>query len=140
MHRCQQTLYFFTVFLTVYRMRERGLRRQPRDLLNDLGTTGQLYFGPVPLDDYGLRMEARLITPKGQDLILPLQYAQIRRIQGVIHIVGKEYYGRRTKSKVVVWRQSWMCTNEPQEAHKLLSRVQASGMAVIFGDDDEDIY
>lgn len=90
MHRRQQTLYFFTVFLTVYSMRDRGLRRQPRDLLNDLGTTGQLYFGPVPLDDYGLRMEARLITPEGQDLILPLQYAQIRRIQGVIHIVGKE--------------------------------------------------
>lgn len=129
--------YHEGVNITVYRMRERGLRRQPRALLNDPGTTGQLYFGSVPLDDYGVRMEARLITPDGQDLILPLQYAQIRRIQGVIHIVGREYYGRRTKSKVLIWKQSWMCTNEPQEARKLFQKVPVTGLARIFGDDED---
>lgn len=119
-------------------MRERGHRRSPTDLRQESGTKGWLYFGPVPLDDYGQRMEARLLNAHGgTDLILPLQYAQVRRMEGVMHITGKEHYGRGSKGRVEVWRQSWMCAHDPQEAQALLHRVKATGLAAIFGDDKD---
>lgn len=104
----------------------------------DPGIAGLLYFGPVPLDDYGHRMEARLLDrPGGKDLILPLQFAQIRRIQGVMHLAGKEYYGRGPKSRVQVWGQSWMCCHDIADAQQLLAKVQLQGVAALFGDEDE---
>lgn len=114
-----------------------GRRRAPSDLRADPGIAGLLYFGPVPIDDYGHRMEARLLDrPGGKDLILPLQFAQILRIQGVMHLTGKEYFGRGLKSKVQVWNQSWMCCHDPLDAQHLIAKVQPRGMVAIFGDED----
>lgn len=131
-------LYIHTVLVTVFRMRERGQRRSS-SIRSDPGTRGWLHFDRVPLDDYGPRMEARLLTEHGgADLILPLQYAAIRRVSGVMHIVGKEYFSRSTKGKVEVWRQSWMCATDLEHAHQLLDRVENRGLAAIFPDYEDD--
>lgn len=58
--------------------------------------------------------------------LLPLQYAQVRRVGGVMHIPRSEYYSRSLKGKVQMWQQSWTCATNIKETHPLLVRVQNS--------------
>lgn len=99
---------------------------------------GQLYFGPTPLDDFGPRMQARLIRPDGDDLVLPLQFAKIARVQdGVMHITGIEYYLRGRKGSPSRLKQSWLCVSRAEDALPLLHRIRTP-LVTGFEYDPED--
>lgn len=118
-------------------MRSRGIRRTHNDRALRAGVKGWLYFGPTPLDDFGPRMQARLLGPDRNDLILPLQYARILRIEGVMHIAGVEYYLRGRKGSPERWKQSWLCAHDPNDAFPILDRIKAVS-ATGFEDDPDD--
>lgn len=117
-------------------MRSRGIRRKGNDRALRESVKGWLYFGPTPLDDFGPRMQARLLGPDHSDLILPLQYAHIKRIEGVMHIVGVEYYLRGRKGTPERWKQSWLCAFEPSDATPFLDKLR-TGSVTGFDDDDQ---
>lgn len=100
-------------------------------------TYGQLYFGPTPLDDYGPRMQARLLDQAGADLLSPLQFAKIARIEGVMHITGLEYYLRGRKGTPNKHKQSWLCALQPADALPFLDRIHVPDVGG-FGVDDLD--
>ncbi len=81
-------------------MRANGHRLASTDPALLRGVSGWLEFKRSPLDSYGPRMEAHLLDrPGGKDLIRPLYYARLVRIEGVLHLAGREREGRdRTKS------------------------------------------
>lgn len=117
------TLYISSVLLYVYRLRSMGRRIHGNDSRLREPVRGQLYFGPTPLDDFGPRMQARLIRPDGDDLILPLQFAKIARVEGVMHITGIEYYLRGRKGSPERWKQSWLCASQAEDATPFLDRI-----------------
>ncbi len=48
---------------------------------------GWLVYQQVPLDDYGVRWEAHLLEDRGgKPLLLSLQWARLRRVDGVMHL------------------------------------------------------
>lgn len=118
----------------VFQIRSGGLRRHSTDPHLRKSVQGWLYFGPTPLDDYGPRMQARLLGPDKADLILPLQYARILRMDGVVHIAGVEYYLRGRKGTPERWKQSWLCAHDPLEALPILDRIKT--VSVTGFDDD----
>lgn len=98
---------------------------------------GWLEFKRTPEDSYGPRMEAHLLNQRGgKDLIRPLYYARLLRIDGVMHLAGKEREGRaNTKASTRPVNQSWLCATDPADGLQILDRVyvhRASG----FGEDD----
>lgn len=77
-------------------------------------------------DDYGRRTVARLVAGHGshEDVIPPLQRAQIRRIDGVMHLVGVErvgYDGRHERGPK--YQQSWLCAADEALSLATLDRV-----------------
>lgn len=111
--------------VTVYRMRERGERIDARNPALRHGVKGWLVFVHVS-DDYGRRTVARLVREKGsrEDVIQPLLQAQIRRIDGVIHLAGIEqvgFDGRHDRGGR--FRQSWLCSTDEAAAASVLDRV-----------------
>lgn len=111
--------------VTVYRMRDRGTRYDARNPALRKGVKGWLRFLHVS-DDYGRRTVAQLVAGQGshEDLIPPLQDAQIRRIDGVMHLVGVEkvgYDGRHERG--ARFKQSWLCAGDEAQALAFLDRV-----------------
>lgn len=129
------------MFLVVYRMRERGQRLAGRSLtLRNGSVSGWLEYRPTPLDSYGPRMEAHLLDGLGgKDLIPPLYRAQLRRVAGVMHLVGWERLSRGTqKAKAEDMRQSWLCAASQADAVPFLNRVYVPGIAG-YSPEDEDL-
>lgn len=121
-------------------MRAQG-RRVPKFSPDQMkGVLGHLYFGPTPLDDFGPRMQARLLDRAGEDLILPLHYAKIARIDGVMHIAGIEYYLRGRKGSPERWKQSWLCAHRPEDAWPILERVRVPSVTGFSDEDDLDSH
>lgn len=102
------------------------------------GVRGWLLFARTPLDDYGPRWEARLLDARGgRDLIPPLRHAQLRRVDGVMHIVGREEGGRpNTKASSRPLKQSWLCVLDPADAEPLLGRVRIETASGFSPEDD----
>lgn len=113
-----------------------------RDLLARQPMLGWLVYQQVPLDDYGVRWEAHLLEDRGgKPLLLSLQWARLRRVDGVMHLVGREDCGRRSKKASPVWRpQSWMCAFDPTDAQPLLQRMQVAAAAAPYNpfEDERD--
>lgn len=101
---------------------------------------GWLFFARSPLDSYGPRMEAHLLDQQGgKDLIPPLYYARLVRMDGVMHLSGHERIGRNnTKSNTRPAAQSWLCAMSPSDALPLLRKVRVSSATGFTDDDDED--
>ncbi len=104
---------------------------------------GWLEFKRSPLDSYGARWEAHLLDRQGgKDVIPPIRYARLHRVDGVMHIIGREEGGRpNTKAASVPWKQSWLCALDPADALPFLERVRvvrATGFSPEddFSDDD----
>lgn len=116
-------------------MRSRGRRIPGNESQLRESVAGHLYFGPTPLDDFGPRMQARLVDQQGEDVILPLHYAKILRVDGVMHICGIEYYLRGRKGSPERWKQSWLCTRKPEDALAILDKVRVPTVTG-FTDDD----
>jgi hypothetical protein len=118
------------VLIFVYRMRSWGSRIAGSDPALRKPVHGWLEFKRTPLDSYGPRMEAHLLDRQGgRDLIPPLRYAQIRRVNGVMHIVGREEGGRgSTKASSRPLAQSWLCALDPADALPLLGRVRITSI------------
>lgn len=104
------------------------------------GVQGWLEYKRSPLDSYGPRMEAHLLDrPGGHDLIRPLYYARLVRIQGVLHLAGREREGRNnTKAKTRPVSQSWLCALDPADALPLLQQVRVTRVSGFDPQDDED--
>lgn len=130
------------MFIYVYVLRSSGTRVRVRDLLDRQPTRGWLQYKQVPLDDYGLRWEAHLLTEAGgKSLLRPLDRARVRRVEGVMHLVGREDCGRGSKKATPLWRpQSWMCALAPADAEPLLQRMQAATAAAPYNpfEDERD--
>ena len=76
-------------------MRSNGHRLAGPDLSQQVPAHGWLEFKRSPIDSYGPRMEAHLLDrPGGKDLILPLHYARMACVDGVMHFTGHERVGR----------------------------------------------
>lgn len=122
-------------------MRSHGLRLEPSaPELHDF-SRGWLEFKRTPLDSYGPRMEAHLLDQRGgKDVIRPLYFARLVRIDGVMHLAGLEREGRtNTKASTRPVKQSWLCVLDPAEAAPILNRVhikRASGFAEDDPNDD----
>jgi hypothetical protein len=104
---------------------------------------GWLEFKRSPLDSYGPRWEAHLLDQQGgRDIIPPMRYARLHRLDGVMHLVGQEEGGRKnTKASSRPWKQSWLCALDAADAQPLLERVHvtcATGFSAEgdFADDD----
>lgn len=82
-------------------------------------------------------MQALLYGAKDELLTLPLQYAQILRIDTVIHIAGIEYYSRSAKGRPEKWKQSWLCAIDPVDALPLLRRVVIDSVTGFSPEDDD---
>lgn len=126
-------------------MRSNGRRLAGADLSQQQPVQGWLEFKRSPLDSYGPRMEAHLLDRRGgKDLILPLYYARLARIDGVMHLAGQERIGRsNTKASTQRVNQSWLCAVNPADALPLLERVyvvKASGFSAENDLDDEDPF
>ena len=127
----------------IYRMRIDGHRLAGADPRLRQPAYGWLQFKRSPLDSYGPRQEAHLLDkPGGKDLILPLYYARLARIDGVMHLTGQERIGRNaTKASSRRVNQSWLCALDPADALPLLSRVHitsATGFGPESDFDDDD--
>lgn len=105
-------------------MRSMGRRLSGSDPELRKSTHGSLTFGPTPLDDYGPRQQARLLDGDGADLIHPLQFARILRMDGVIHIAGIEYCLRGRKGSPRKHKQSWLVCRSPEDAEPILSKLK----------------
>lgn len=111
--------------VTVYRMRQRGTRYDARNPALRQGVNGWLRFLHVS-DDYGRRTVAQLVAGQGshEDLIPPLQGVQIRRIDGVMHLVGLEKVGSDGRhERGHRFKQSWLCATDEAQALTFLDRV-----------------
>lgn len=118
----------------VYLLRSNGFRVSARDLITRPPARGWLQYKQVPLDDYGLRWEAHLLTAAGgQPLLRPLHWARLRRVDGVMHLTGREDCGRGSKKASPLWRpQSWMCALDTADAVPLLQRMQDAAAAAPY--------
>lgn len=133
------------MFCYIFRMRAAGHRLAGKDLSQQVPAHGWLEFKRSPLDSYGPRMEAHLLDKRGgKDLLLPLYYARLARIDGVMHLAGQERIGRtNTKASSRRVNQSWLCAQEPADALPLLTRVHvvsATGFGPESDHDDDDPY
>lgn len=126
------------MWIYLYRMRSGGHRIAGANPALRQAVRGWLHFARTPLDDYGPRFEAHLLDSKGgKDLVPPLRYAQLRRVDGVMQIVGREEGGRKnTKVKSVPLKQSWLCALEPADAEPLLARVRVVSATGFSAEDD----
>ncbi len=114
------------MLLYVYRMRHGGARVAGSDPALRRAAYGWLEFARSPLDSYGPRWEAHLRIERGghEDAIPPLHYARVLRVDGVMHLIGRENLGRgNTKAKPVWKQQSWLCAIDPAHAMPLLDKV-----------------
>jgi len=121
-------------------MRANGHRLASTDPALLHGVPGWLEFKRSPLDSYGPRMEAHLLDrPGGKDLIRPLYYARLVRIEGVLHLAGREREGRsNTKANTRAVSQSWLCALDPADALPLLERVHVTRASGLGPEDDMD--
>lgn len=110
-------------------MRSSGQRIPGSDPGFRRGVQGLLTYKQSPLDDYGPRWEAHLKDQSGKELLLPLYWARIRRIEGgVLHLAGIEEDGRKaTKARPERWKQSWLCAVDREDAMRLLVKVYVPG-------------
>lgn len=127
------------MLLYVYSLRSNGRRLPGSEQRLREPARGSLYFGPTPLDDYGPRMQARLLDPSGADLISPLQFAKIARVEGVMHITGIEYYLRGRKGSPQRYKQSWLCACRPEDALTFLDRIHVPDYTGFGSDTDDDV-
>ncbi|RYH67815.1 MAG: hypothetical protein EON54_03745 [Alcaligenaceae bacterium] len=109
----------------IYRMRVRG-ELASRDVILKLAASGWLDFRRVPPGAYGPSFEARLLDSRGgRDRLPPLYWARILRIDGVLHLVGKEDCGRpNIKARPDMRYQSWLCASDPAAAAPFIARVK----------------
>ncbi len=130
------------MLIYVYVLRSSGTRVRVRQLLERQPTRGWLQYKQVPLDDYGPRWEAHLLTEAGgKSLLRPLNWARLRRVEGVMHLVGREDCGRGSKKSTPLWRpQSWMCAADPADAGPFLERLQAEEAKRPYNPLDEDDF
>lgn len=105
-------------------MRERGARVPGYRLRETSGVPGWLVLQPHLLDGREVGMVARLYRSQGgPEILVPLHYARVRRIDGVMHLAGTELVSRSTKGAPARWPQSWLCALDPVGARPLLERV-----------------
>ncbi len=132
------------MFTHVYVLRNGGKRVASTDLLEQQPVRGWLQYKQVPLDDLGPRWEAHLLTMAGgKPLLRPLNWARLRRVEGVMHLVGREDCGRQSKKASPAWRrQSWMCAFDPADARPFLQRMAAAAAARPYDplEDDRDDF
>lgn len=121
-------------------MRANGHRLASTDPALLHGVNGWLEYKRSPLDSYGPRMEAHLLDrPGGKDLIRPLYYARLVRIEGVLHLAGREREGRdNTKASTRPVGQSWLCAFDPADALQILRRVRVNHATGFSAEDDMD--
>lgn len=124
----------------IYRLRSGGLRIAGSDPELRNGVYGWVEFKRSPLDSYGPRMEAHLLDrTNGKDLIRPLYYARLRRIDGVMHLAGREREGRNnTKANTRPVSQSWLCAFDPADALPLLAKIHVHSPAGFSPDEEYD--
>lgn len=122
-------------------MRSNGHRLAGAELIHQQPVRGWLEFKRSPLDSYGPRMEAHLLDRRGgKDLILPLYYARLARIDGVMHLAGNERVGRsNTKANTRRVSQSWLCALDPADAQPLLARIRVTHSTGFSAENDNDI-
>ena len=127
------------MLIHVYLLRSSGRRVPVRELIARPPTHGWLQYQQVPLDDYGVRWEAHLLGGRGGKPVLPsLHWARVRRMDGVMHLVGRENCGRASKKATPIWRlQSWMCVFDPADAQPMLERLQRAARASTDPFDEE---
>jgi hypothetical protein len=124
--------------LHVFRMRQGGQRRAGSDPALRVSVLGWLEF--VRSDGEGPpAWEAHLRSDRGgHDIIPPIYYAHLRRVDGVMHLVGREEIGRpNPKAKVRLVAQSWLCAIDPAEALPLLRRVVIDSVTGFSPEDDD---
>ena len=123
----------------IYPIRSYG-NRLPSEFIRQHKAYGWLDFRQIKTATH-LRGEARLLDVKGgRDLIAPLQWARVRRVDGVLHLAGKQDYGRPNLKAKPVWRsQSWLCAYTQEDAEEFLARMvfdqRVSLIASFFPDD-----
>lgn len=119
-------------------MRRLGQRIAGADPVLRKPAHGWLEFVRIPSDSYGTRWEARLLhTRGGDDMIPPLSWARVLRIEGVMHLAGIEENARKsTKAQSQPERQSWLCANSPADALPILGRVQLPDPLAFSPEDD----
>lgn len=124
----------------IFRMRSGGYRLPGSSILGS-GVSGWLDYRQSPPDDYGPRWEAHLrATPGGPDLLVPLLWAKVRRIDGVLHLAGREECGRRnTKAKSELRHQSWLCAINAEDAEPLIARIRLNTFGFSDGDSEDDL-
>lgn len=83
-------------------------------------------------------MEAHLRQGRGGvDLITPLLYARVAKLDGMLHLQGYEVIARKaTKSRSSKYPQSWLCALETAEAEKALQQLRSGGIPGFTADDD----
>jgi hypothetical protein len=105
-------------------MRSRGQRIAGYTLRAAPGVSGWLVLQPHVLDGTEVGMVARLHrAPGGPEILVPLHHARVRRVDGVMHLIGTELVSRSTKGTPARWPQSWLCALHPADARPLLARV-----------------
>ncbi|MDR6216210.1 hypothetical protein QE399_003899 [Paracidovorax wautersii] len=123
----------------IFRIRSGGYRAS-RTSIWQSSVAGWLDYRMSLPDDYGPRWEAHLrAAPGGRDLITPLQWARIRRIDGVLHLAGREECGRpNTKAKSDLQPQSWLCALTPGDAEPLIARIRFTSATGYTADEDDE--
>lgn len=107
------------------------LRQQP-------GTPGWLRIEPDVLDGHERGLRARLLDHRGgKDVILPLYGARLRRVDGVMHIIGTELMPKSRKGRPWEYRQSWLCATDPADAREFLERVYVTSPTGFNAEDDD---
>jgi len=124
----------------IYQLRSFGSRVRASELLARPPAYGWLQYKQTPLDSYGQRWEAHLLTAQGgKPLLPPLFWARLRRVDGVMHLVGREDCGRQTKKASPAWkRQSWMCAADLTLAAPMLERLCEAEQKTLPDDFDDD--
>ncbi len=123
----------------VYRMRESGQRIAGADPRLRRGVEGWLEFSRSIMDVQQPSWEAHLRDGRGgKDLVLPLYRARLLRVDGVLHLAGRESLGRQTqKAKSRPAPQSWLVALDPLDALRLIDKVYV-GSATGFSAEDDD--
>lgn len=124
-------------------MRNNGRRVPARELSARPPVRGWLQYKETTIDTYSPRWEAQLLEAQGGRSVIPtLYWARFRRIEGVMHLVGREDCGRGGKKASPLWRpQSWMCAFDPADAAPMLERLRLAALSAPydpFEDDPDD--
>jgi len=124
----------------VYRMRENGLRKAGSDPRLRRGVEGWLDFCRSRLDTQQPSWEAHLRDGRGgRDLVQPLYRARLLRVDGVLHLAGKEFQGRQTqKAKSWPTPQSWLVALDPLDGLRLIEKIYVTSASGFSAEDDDE--